>query len=36
MFFIKGSPEEPKCRFSREIVDILKEEKFTFCEVLTF
>ncbi|KAF7840271.1 monothiol glutaredoxin-S17 [Senna tora] len=30
MLFMKGSPEEPKCGFSRKVVDILKEEKVQF------
>ncbi|XP_044461698.1 monothiol glutaredoxin-S17 [Mangifera indica] len=30
MLFMKGSPEEPKCGFSRQVVDILKDEKVTF------
>lgn len=30
MLFMKGSPEEPKCGFSRKVVDILKEEKVKF------
>uniref|UniRef100_A0A5B7B1B8 Putative monothiol glutaredoxin-S17 isoform X1 n=1 Tax=Davidia involucrata TaxID=16924 RepID=A0A5B7B1B8_DAVIN len=30
MFFMKGSPEEPKCGFSRKVVEILKEEKVKF------
>jgi Grx4 family monothiol glutaredoxin len=29
-FFMKGSPEEPKCKFSRKVVDILKEEGISF------
>lgn len=28
--FMKGSPEEPKCKFSRKVVDILKEEGISF------
>ncbi|XP_044496607.1 monothiol glutaredoxin-S17-like [Mangifera indica] len=30
MLFMKGSPEEPKCGFSRQVVDVLKAEKVTF------
>ncbi|OMO65170.1 Glutaredoxin [Corchorus olitorius] len=30
MLFMKGSPEEPKCGFSRKVVDILKDEKVKF------
>jgi len=30
LLFMKGSPEEPKCGFSRKVVDILKEEKVKF------
>ncbi|XVE88031.1 hypothetical protein DITRI_Ditri19aG0035900 [Diplodiscus trichospermus] len=30
MLFMKGSPEEPKCGFSRKVVDILKEEMVKF------
>jgi Grx4 family monothiol glutaredoxin len=30
MLFMKGSPEEPRCGFSRKVVDILKEEKVDF------
>ncbi|XP_010538546.1 PREDICTED: monothiol glutaredoxin-S17-like [Tarenaya hassleriana] len=30
MLFMKGSPEEPRCGFSRKVVDILKEEKVQF------
>ncbi|KAI7999373.1 Monothiol glutaredoxin-S17 [Camellia lanceoleosa] len=30
MLFMKGSPEEPKCGFSRKVIDILKEEKVQF------
>ncbi|KAJ3294378.1 Glutaredoxin 3 [Borealophlyctis nickersoniae] len=30
MVFIKGSPETPKCGFSRQIVNILKDEGVTF------
>ncbi|KAK9267972.1 hypothetical protein L1049_010409 [Liquidambar formosana] len=30
MLFMKGSPEEPKCGFSRKVVEILKEEKVKF------
>ncbi|KAG6604445.1 Monothiol glutaredoxin-S17, partial [Cucurbita argyrosperma subsp. sororia] len=30
MLFMKGSPEEPKCGFSRKVVDILKEENVKF------
>jgi Grx4 family monothiol glutaredoxin len=30
MLFMKGSPEEPRCGFSRKIVKILKDEGFVF------
>ncbi|XP_010529416.1 PREDICTED: monothiol glutaredoxin-S17-like [Tarenaya hassleriana] len=30
MLFMKGSPEEPRCGFSRKVVNILKEEKVQF------
>lgn len=30
MLFMKGNPEEPKCGFSRKVVEILKEENVTF------
>ncbi|CAM8992971.1 unnamed protein product [Rhodiola kirilowii] len=30
MLFMKGKPEEPKCGFSRKVVDILNQEKVTF------
>ena len=30
MLFMKGSPDEPRCGFSRKVVDILKEEKVKF------
>ncbi|XP_062096500.1 monothiol glutaredoxin-S17 [Humulus lupulus] len=30
MVFIKGTPEEPRCGFSRKVVDILKEENIKF------
>ncbi|PON96067.1 Monothiol glutaredoxin-related [Trema orientale] len=30
MVFMKGSPDEPRCGFSRKVVDILKEEKVLF------
>ncbi|KAL5772444.1 hypothetical protein ACOSP7_012043 [Xanthoceras sorbifolium] len=30
MLFMKGNPEEPKCGFSRQVVDILKDEKVKF------
>ncbi|GLT75628.1 hypothetical protein SLA2020_473340 [Shorea laevis] len=30
MLFMKGSPEEPKCGFSRKVVDILRDEKVKF------
>ncbi|CDO99552.1 unnamed protein product [Coffea canephora] len=30
MLFMKGSPEEPRCGFSRTVVDILKKEKIKF------
>ncbi|CAH9059987.1 unnamed protein product [Cuscuta europaea] len=30
MLFMKGKPEEPKCGFSRKVVDILKHEKIDF------
>nr|GLL24110.1 monothiol glutaredoxin-S17 [Ipomoea trifida] len=30
MLFMKGKPEEPKCGFSRKVVDILKQEKVDF------
>lgn len=30
MFFMKGSPESPKCGFSQKVVDILKKEKVKF------
>ncbi|CAL9233042.1 unnamed protein product [Arabidopsis halleri] len=30
MLFMKGNPEEPRCGFSRKVVDILKEEKVDF------
>ncbi|XP_043689434.1 monothiol glutaredoxin-S17-like [Telopea speciosissima] len=37
MLFMKGSPEEPKCGFSRKVVEILKEEgaKFGSFDILT-
>ncbi|BAT73739.1 hypothetical protein LR48_Vigan01g060700 [Vigna angularis] len=28
--FMKGTPEEPKCKFSRKVVEVLKEEKVKF------
>ncbi|KAJ6814082.1 monothiol glutaredoxin-S11 [Iris pallida] len=30
ILFMKGKPEEPKCGFSRKVVDILQQEKVTF------
>lgn len=30
MLFMKGSPEQPKCGFSRTIVNILKDENIAF------
>lgn len=30
MLFMKGKPDEPKCGFSRKVVDILKQEKLEF------
>ncbi|KAL9236779.1 hypothetical protein vseg_011409 [Gypsophila vaccaria] len=30
MLFMKGNPEEPKCGFSSEVIDILKKEKVPF------
>ncbi|KAE8733249.1 Monothiol glutaredoxin-S11 [Hibiscus syriacus] len=30
MLFMKGIPEEPKCDFSRKVVDVLKDEKIKF------
>ncbi|KAK1556188.1 hypothetical protein Q3G72_000246 [Acer saccharum] len=30
MLFMKGNPEEPKCGFSRQVIDILKDEKVKF------
>lgn len=30
MLFMKGSPEEPRCGFSKKVVDILKEENVKF------
>ncbi|KAK7319676.1 hypothetical protein RJT34_04399 [Clitoria ternatea] len=30
MLFMKGTPEEPKCGFSRKVVDVLTEEKVKF------
>ncbi|XP_022715886.1 monothiol glutaredoxin-S17-like isoform X2 [Durio zibethinus] len=30
MLFMKGSPEEPKCGFSRKVVDVLKDERVKF------
>ncbi|KAK6917538.1 Thioredoxin domain [Dillenia turbinata] len=30
MLFMKGTPEQPRCGFSRKVVDILKEEKVKF------
>lgn len=30
ILFMKGSPEEPRCGFSRKVVDILKEENMKF------
>ncbi|KAJ6836202.1 monothiol glutaredoxin-S11 [Iris pallida] len=30
ILFMKGKPEEPKCGFSRKVVDILKQEKVSF------
>ncbi|GAA0174469.1 reductase [Lithospermum erythrorhizon] len=30
MLFMKGKPEEPKCGFSRKVVDILRHEKVNF------
>nr|AFK48142.1 unknown [Lotus japonicus] len=30
MLFMKGSPEEPQCGFSRKVVDVLKKEKVKF------
>ncbi|KAF8411160.1 hypothetical protein HHK36_003703 [Tetracentron sinense] len=37
MLFMKGSPEEPKCGFSRKVIDILKDEgvKFGSFDILT-
>ncbi|KAL9267574.1 Monothiol glutaredoxin-S17-like protein [Drosera capensis] len=30
MLFMKGKPEEPKCGFSREVVDVLRQENVVF------
>ncbi|KAL2244464.1 monothiol glutaredoxin-S17 [Sesamum indicum] len=30
MLFMKGRPDEPRCGFSRKVVDILRQEKVTF------
>ncbi|GAA0175520.1 reductase [Lithospermum erythrorhizon] len=30
MLFMKGNPEEPRCGFSRKVVDILRQEKVNF------
>jgi len=30
MLFMKGNPEEPRCGFSRKIVELLKEQNLTF------
>ncbi|KAJ0598527.1 putative peptide-N(4)-(N-acetyl-beta-glucosaminyl)asparagine amidase [Helianthus annuus] len=30
MLFMKGTPDEPRCGFSRKVVDILREEKVDF------
>ncbi|XP_073143298.1 monothiol glutaredoxin-S17 [Henckelia pumila] len=30
MLFIKGKPDEPRCGFSRKVVDILRQEKIKF------
>lgn len=30
MLFMKGNPDEPRCGFSRKVVDILREEKVNF------
>lgn len=30
MLFMKGTPDEPRCGFSRKVVDILKQEKVEF------
>ncbi|XP_071714538.1 monothiol glutaredoxin-S17 [Rutidosis leptorrhynchoides] len=30
MLFMKGNPDEPKCGFSRKVVEILREEKVNF------
>ncbi|OVA00586.1 Glutaredoxin [Macleaya cordata] len=30
MLFMKGKPDEPKCGFSRKVVEILQQEKVTF------
>ncbi|KAE8673361.1 Glutaredoxin-3 [Hibiscus syriacus] len=30
LLFMKGTPEEPKCGFSRKVVDVLKDEKVKF------
>jgi Grx4 family monothiol glutaredoxin len=30
MLFMKGSPEQPRCGFSRQIVEILQGEKISF------
>ncbi|XP_076942826.1 monothiol glutaredoxin-S17-like [Bidens hawaiensis] len=30
MLFMKGTPDEPRCGFSRKVVEILKEEKVNF------
>ena len=37
MLFMKGNPENPRCGFSRKIVDILKESKIQFAsfDILT-
>lgn len=35
MLFMKGTVDEPRCGFSRKVVDILKQEKVEF-ETLTF
>ncbi|CAB4306467.1 unnamed protein product [Prunus armeniaca] len=30
MLFMKGTPEEPKCKFSKLAIDMLKEKKIKF------
>jgi Grx4 family monothiol glutaredoxin len=37
ILFIKGSPQEPRCGFSRQIVEILKNQNvvFSFFDILS-